>query len=142
MKRKIFAFVIPLLAAYILLAPTVIQKELTFKPQWITDLTRAAIASAAESPESYPFRLGRLFGYISGEGELIYAEQALYNAAIGDDFFLNYSNVPNNLIARDKSGSIMFSTCAISAMVSAVFSVSVSSKSLLSSLIMSFCRLY
>ena len=109
MKKKIVAFVIPLLAAYILLAPEGIQKELIFKPQWITDLTQAGIEPAPESTETFPFRLGGLFGYISGEGELIYAEKTLYNAAIGDQLFLNFSNVPNNLIARDTSGSILFS---------------------------------
>jgi len=109
MKKKIFTFVIPLLAAYILLAATDVKKELVFKPVWVTDLTQTAISTSSPGDAAFPFRLDELFGYMDTAGNLTYAGRVLHNAAIGENWFFNYSNSPSNLIARDADGSIVFS---------------------------------
>lgn len=108
MKKKIFSLIIPLLAAYILLAATDIKKELVFKPGWVADLTRTGYENTSNESSIFPFRLGELFGYMDTEGKLIYADRILHNAALGENWFLNHSNSPGNLIARDTAGSILF----------------------------------
>jgi len=109
-KRTALSFIIIIiLILYIFLASRTIGKEYHFSPVWVRDLQKAELSAFSEKEDYIGFQLGSIFGYFSLDGDIIYLNKSLYRTALGRDIFFNYSNKPQNLVARDLEGRIQFS---------------------------------
>ncbi len=107
-KRRIIVFVILLTGLYLLLAVSDVDKERTVQPAWITRLTTEKVSPGQGEDDTFSFRLNNVFGYMNSRGRLILLDRVLYGTALSGDYYINYSNVPQNLIARDRFGYIAF----------------------------------
>ena len=98
------------LIAYCLFAPRQLEEIPGFRLVWSTDVVQgtplmnsddaAVPGSEADVPEWIPFVTEDEFGYLSGDGRLLYRETILFDVAVSDSSFVNYSRMGESLVAR------------------------------------------
>ncbi len=106
-KRFTIGIFFIVLAAYTLIFPHFIRKELVFLPSWATVIPDEHTAAPAAAGDPVPFKLSGKFGYIGPSGIIVYSDSFLSDAAVAEDFFINYSNVSERLVMQDKNGRIL-----------------------------------
>jgi hypothetical protein len=120
MNKRRFSILLAILIvfSYIFLFSPQIGKERIFNPVWSRTVhANMQVQQPPEEPESEEgalrrivhFHSGSLFGYITTAGEILFVDTLLYHAALSDTMFINCSNIPSNLVARDTGGRIAFS---------------------------------
>ncbi|MBN1699694.1 MAG: hypothetical protein JW881_19415 [Spirochaetales bacterium] len=97
-KRKIkgtiiFAFI--LYVFYLLVFPFPTGKEIVVYPHELYHLSEAAenIPDVLTNEKPGWFRNADHFGYIDGDGRLIYKDTVLYNVTLSENGFINYSSI-------------------------------------------------
>ncbi len=105
LRKVLLALSISLL--YILVFSRPADHELLVSPQWSLDVDDASISP--EDGEAIPFRLSGLVGYFTEEGELLFREAVLHDAAVFSDRFVNYSSVSQTAVVRDPHGRVVLS---------------------------------
>ncbi len=116
-RKTVILFIIVFAFLYLFFFPPFLGKELVFNPVWIKDLTsmklgRSSFELPVENDDAgriIPFTSDHLFGYLSTAGEVLYLDRALYHTTVSQERFVNSSNVPSNLVVRDREGSIDYS---------------------------------
>ncbi len=91
---------------YIILFGSEITPEFSLNPEWVRSLENIPIDSATRSSVIVPFKIADHFGYFSPDGDISFSDKVLYNVAIDEDGFINYSSINNNLILRSSDGAI------------------------------------
>lgn len=92
---------------YILVFSRPAEEELLVRPLWTLDIDDASVGSSAG--ELVPFRLGSLIGYYGSDGELVFREEIIHDAALFPDRFINYSSVSQTAVLRDPEGRVVLS---------------------------------
>jgi hypothetical protein len=99
---------------YVMMFPICAGKELFLLPAWTTDMELAEETQTREIPQNpkggeeiFPFRLSGHLGYIDSRGKLLFHERVAYDAAMGDEFFVNYPAAPLNLLVRGRQGEFL-----------------------------------
>ncbi|MFP4179145.1 MAG: hypothetical protein ACLFSA_03750, partial [Spirochaetaceae bacterium] len=94
-KRKVFAFrlfILFALLAYLLFAPSSIEKVPVFSRIWSEDITESGVEDSVEGYSSWlPFLGESELGYLSPEGKLLYREELLFHAAVDEGTHVNYT---------------------------------------------------
>jgi len=106
--RKRSATVIVLVISilvYTLLFPRPVKRQLLVTPRWSLSLRTAPVEP--EEGTVLGFRLGDLLGYVTPAGRLVHLEPVLYNAAITDTDYVNYSSVSQNIVFQDFRGHFL-----------------------------------
>ncbi len=103
-RHRALAATVGLAAAYLLLFPLPMEKELVAEPAWVID-TKAATGRGGGTPR--PFVSGGRVGYYDPDGELLFCEALVYGAAIGAQSFVNYSRLPASLVVKDPRGGLV-----------------------------------
>ncbi len=98
-KKTIIVLFFLLLVIYFSLAPFPLIKDFTFNPVWEQDISTSISNSPIGIP--VPFRIGNYFGYASRVGKVLYSDKVLFNLAISDNGFINFSSVSKNLVLQD-----------------------------------------
>ena len=108
LRLKLFAaFVTAFL--YVVFFPAASGKELFLLRDWtagLEDLSGPPRRAEANA-DAWSFRLAGRLGYIDAQGNILFHENIAYDAAMGDDFFVNYSALPLNLIIRGRQGEFL-----------------------------------
>ncbi|TFG64604.1 MAG: hypothetical protein E4H36_02535 [Spirochaetales bacterium] len=115
-RGRIALILLPVLVYLFLLSP-VFNSELVFTPAWAVKVDEAPVQNGGDSSltlkkevkDLIPFKLDRIFGYISPDGTLQFRDTVLYNTLVNNYGFINYSNVSENLVLRNPDGSILSS---------------------------------
>lgn len=88
-----------LFVLYFILFPYETEKEFSLKPHLVhylgEDDINAGMDDTMNDKENYSFRVGDVFGYMDMNGEILYKEKVLYNVALSDHGFINYSSIQN-----------------------------------------------
>ncbi|MEW5815511.1 MAG: hypothetical protein AB1798_08985 [Spirochaetota bacterium] len=106
-KASIIYLMIFLVVYFLVFTPPT-SKELIFLPVWAKDLSDPSNSSREiKELEIFPFYSEDLFGYISVDGEVQYAEKILYGVALAQSVFANYSRVSENIVFKDSDGRIV-----------------------------------
>jgi hypothetical protein len=103
-KHHALAIAAAIAAAYLVLFPFPMERELVAEPAWVLDTTAHPGAS---SSGSRPFLSGGRVGYYDPAGVLLYSEPLLYGASVGRSAFINYSRLPSSLVVKDARGSFV-----------------------------------
>ncbi len=93
---------------YLLFFPVQLRPELTLRPTWAIDVARAPIERTPQPVDAsvIPFDVAGLFGYVSLDGKLLHREEKLFGLAIDGERYINFPNVPENLVIHDNRGRI------------------------------------
>lgn len=109
-KRRGLKFLISLLCAFavLLFFPKHSGKEFFFETEWIQKLPRQLYFGESRDRELplIPYKNSHMFGYSTIDGDIIYTEPIIYNAAESEDFFINYSSVSETLLIKNTTGEI------------------------------------
>ncbi|MFP4563868.1 MAG: hypothetical protein ACLFRY_11240 [Spirochaetia bacterium] len=113
MKKRNILILFSIAAAfvYFFLVPISVKRERYLAVDWRVTLTPenafTGNAAAAESNSRYtPLLLDDYLCYVNKEGAVGYAETRLQSAALGDEFFINYSSIPERLLVKGNDGRI------------------------------------
>lgn len=119
--RTIVFLIIPVLLLYLSFFPHRLAREVATSLVWVNEVTSENKKSVTDrGPDRAPgftpsdgdvqsvksFRLGRVFGFIRGDGVFAYVGNVAYGVALGEDTFINYPNVVSNLAVQEASGRI------------------------------------
>ncbi|HVP19170.1 MAG TPA: hypothetical protein VMU36_09250 [Spirochaetia bacterium] len=108
---SVFFTAVLLIVLYFALFPYPLGKELVAKPSWAVDIaTTSSNSAAGDLPGSgdegiSPFQLGDLFGYVGPEGKLVHVGQRLFQTALSQTGYINYTRVGTDWIMRDPHGA-------------------------------------
>jgi hypothetical protein len=111
---RVLAVSILVIVLYFALFPYPLGKELVAKPAWALDIASAAAGglpvrgTSAGSDAAAPFRLGEFFGYVSGDGRLLYMDRLLFQVALTDKGFINFPRIGSTWIFQDIAGNREF----------------------------------
>ncbi|MDR3200385.1 MAG: hypothetical protein LBT68_02900 [Spirochaetales bacterium] len=112
--RAIFFAAFASALLYVIVFPICAGKELFLLPAWTTDMELAEETQVREIPQNpkggeeiFPFRLSGHLGYIDSRGKLLFHERVAYDAAMGNEFFVNYPAAPLNLLVRGRQGEFL-----------------------------------
>ncbi len=105
---------------YFILFPIPLYKELVIIPVWHIESLENLSSDTVELdfPENelsengqyiFNFKIGRMFGFIDLQGDLILLQQVDYNVALSKRSFINYSNLPNTFVVQDIEGEYVSS---------------------------------
>jgi hypothetical protein len=117
-KRPARVFFAALLSivVYFVLFPYPLGRELVVHPRWATPVPSSAApailkdspqaASAPDNPRdtTAPFQLGDVFGYVQGDGSILYLGKTQYRIALSATGFVNYTRLGTDWILQDTSG--------------------------------------
>lgn len=112
-KRRRFpiAWVLPplVLAAYLVLFPVPGGEESYVRPVWAVALSQSGQSSGSGASESFPFRVGDLFGYATAQGDLLHLERVRFGVALSTIGFINYGPVPDHFVFMNPLGQMQYS---------------------------------
>jgi hypothetical protein len=114
-KRPATVFFAALFAIllYFALFPYPLGKETVARPAWAVAVPQPNDAAASASPASEtrlaPFRSGELFGSVDPAGLFAHVEKTLFQAALSDAGFVNYTRLGTNWILYDARGGRVLS---------------------------------
>jgi len=98
------------IVAYFLLFPYPLGRELVAVPRWAVALPAAsAPGSAAPGGPVAPFQVGNRFGYVQGDGTIVYCGTVLYRVALSSSAFVNFSRLGTDWIVQDPAGRRLMS---------------------------------
>jgi hypothetical protein len=102
-----------LAAAYPVLFPHPLARELYLRPVWSLDLDAALAASSAgaagtETAGISWFRVGDRFGYIDLDGGIRYQGKVLAGVCLSESGFINYSKISDNIVFSDPQGRFRY----------------------------------
>jgi hypothetical protein len=102
--RVLFA-AIAFIVFYFILFPYPLGRELVAHPRWAIPVPTApgTTPSGAQGTPA-PFQLGNLFGYVEGDGTVLYAGATPYRVALSAGGFVNYTRLGTDWILQDPSG--------------------------------------
>jgi hypothetical protein len=112
-RRKPTRFPYSLILALLLLTllPMRINREVVVSPAWSVDLaawTAGSTPASSTDPSGLrPFRVGDRLGYYHPEGRVANLEPVLYGASLGRRRYINYSQVPANLVLKEPLGGFV-----------------------------------
>jgi hypothetical protein len=101
---------------YFILFPYPLGRELVVRPKWAVPVPTSAGqadpqdnstgTAAQNSPRdaTAPFQFGDLFGYVRGDGTVLYAAKAPYRVALSSTAFVSYTRLGTDWILQDASG--------------------------------------
>jgi hypothetical protein len=96
------------LVLYLLLFPLSTAKEFIFKPVWSLDVDATSISDRlGDTGSVYWYRMGDEFGFVDLEGNIALREKVLFDAALSDSRYINFSRVPENLVLRNSKGQFV-----------------------------------
>ena len=113
--RVLFAALL-FIVFYFILFPYPLGRELVARPKWAVPVPASAgpvdrndnppAAAAPGNPPdtSAPYQLGDLFGYVRGDGTILYAGKAPYRVALSATGFVSYTRLGTDWILQDTSG--------------------------------------
>jgi hypothetical protein len=104
--RVLFAALL-LIVLYFMLFPYPLGRELVVRPMWAIPMpTTAGPAPQRDGAPgaAAPFQLGDLFGYVQGDGTVLYAGKAPYRVALSDTGFVSYTRLGTVWILQDTTG--------------------------------------
>jgi len=102
-RRIIPVFVVLI---YILFFGRKIFPEISLLPAWIRDINTEGELSIKNASESIPFKVSGKFGYFLSDGTVLYHDTVLYDVALDQKGFINYSSINTHLILKNAGGSI------------------------------------
>ena len=106
------------LLLYLVFFPVALGKELVLLPAWNASLGdgtdsggagKKTVTLASDKPDAFGFIMGGRIAYLSRGGSLSYQEPIMYSAAVSDEYFINYSSVPDTLYLKNSAGRIVSS---------------------------------
>ncbi len=103
-KRKISILII--LLVYIILAPEKESRAVRVLPAWEVDLQKFK-PGEPDAKSLNPFRLGQTFGYVDSSGKASVVDRIYYNVAQNRNYYINYSNINENLVINKNNGSFV-----------------------------------
>ncbi len=108
-KRPIRVFLLSVLVIilYFALFPYPLGRELVAKPVWAVDASSSPEAGAEEG-QTAPFQLGGTFGYVTGDGRILYTARPLFRVALTDAGFINFSRLGTTWVFQDRRGEKKF----------------------------------
>lgn len=117
-RKLLFLATLIIVFGYLFFFPPAIGKDTVFIPIWYKDFNntpsglQTEITKAEELQQQkrvFAFQSGKLFGYITKEGDPLFIDRSFFQTTFSDTKFVNTSNIPMNLVVRDYVGSIDFS---------------------------------
>ncbi len=108
---KLILAALSVIVAYFLLFPYPMGRETVPAQGWALE-TGGQPADAAELREegtAAPFRLGNEFGYVSGDGRLLYRANPLFQVALTDAGFINFARMGSTWFFQNTRGERVFS---------------------------------
>ena len=108
-RRYLFPAALLGVLAYQLFFPIPSGRELVAVPVW-TVKTDGEVIPAERRPGAglfSGFRLAGHMGYVDPDGTILFREKIAHNAAIHDEYFVNYSAMSRNLMIRDSRGQFL-----------------------------------
>lgn len=110
---KLFLAALFVIVAYFALFPYPLGKELVPKPDWAlsigADAAPAAAAAERQAESFAPFQLAGTFGYVDGDGGLVFKGNPLFRVALTDAGFINFTRIGSTWIFQDIRGNRVFS---------------------------------
>jgi hypothetical protein len=114
--RVLFAAIL-LIVFYFLLFPYPLGRELVVRPRWAVALPQPGSApipspstaagapdKAGMGPAAAEFQIGDRFGFVRGDGTLLYAGQAVYRVALSSSGFVSFTRLGTDWILQDPAG--------------------------------------
>ena len=113
--RVLFAALL-FIVFYFILFPYPLGREFVVRPKWAIPVSTSAgptrqidklpAATAPNNPRdtTVPFQLGDLFGYVQGDGTVLYSGMAQYRIALSATGFVSYTRLGTDWILQDMSG--------------------------------------
>ncbi len=111
-KTLLTILVVILLPVYLLLAPSRIEESYGFRRVWTVNLhevsAEGGAVSKSETGHVFPFVGSRFFGYLDEEGRVLFREEILFDVAVSQDSFINYSRMGESLVYRSPNESFFY----------------------------------
>jgi len=108
-KRTHFFLFLAAFVLYLILFPAPLDREFSFLPQWSVFLDGAP--AGMMEPSALGFRAesgaGKILGYVSQDGRLLYKTGVYYDAVVHPAGFINYSRSGGTLTLQDPLGKII-----------------------------------
>lgn len=96
-----------LVLAYVILLGRPVYEEISLEPGWSADMVSGSSGSfPVDSADFIPFKFSGHFGYYLPSGKIPYNDEILYDTAIDEKGFINFSSINKNLILRSPDGSV------------------------------------
>ncbi len=93
---------------FILFFPKFVEGPMRFSLEWERPVSGPVVPAAVENSESIiPFSTETYFGYITSGGEIISREPIFYNVAKNRDYYINHSEITENLVVKNPEGQII-----------------------------------
>ena len=103
-KIRISGFLI-LLILYIVFFGFIIDREAVYVPVWAVDRTNSPPAGGG-ARELVPFETDGFFGYLDMSGSVHFQEHTLYDVALSETGYINYSRLSDSLVLKNTEGDI------------------------------------
>jgi hypothetical protein len=102
--RVLFAALL-FIVFYFILFPYPLGHELVVRPRWAIPVpTAPGAAQDGTRGTPAPFQLGDFFGYVKGDGTVLYAGATPYRVALSASGFVTYTRLGTDWILQDPSG--------------------------------------
>ena len=108
-KSKFFAVLLCIaFCGWYVLLPIPLGREVVMRPVWAVSLDIQAPSPAIESASDNGawFRVGRIFGYVNQQGEILSIDTVLHNVTLSDSGFINYTKISENCFLYDPYGRL------------------------------------
>ena len=108
-KRRLYFFgALCGVFAYQFIFPLPMGREIAAVPVWTAPADGALAAYPGNAAaRAAGFSLAGFLGYIDENGGILFREKVDYDAAVHDEFFVNYSALPRNLMTRSPDGTFI-----------------------------------
>lgn len=108
-KRTQFFLFLAAFVLYLILFPAPLDREFSFLPQWSLSLDDRFSGTA--EPAAFGFKAetgtGKILGYVSQDGRLLYRTGVYHDAVVHSEGFINYSRSGGGLTLQDPQGKII-----------------------------------
>jgi hypothetical protein len=106
---RVFLASLGIIVLYSAVFPYPLHRELVAHPAWAVKVPGPSARLASTPVESAaPFRLGGLFGFVAGDGTVLYAAQQPYGVALSTSGFVAYTRLARDWIMQDPVGRRLF----------------------------------
>jgi hypothetical protein len=107
----LFFAALAIILLYFLAFPYPLGRELVARPAWAVQIPEASVPAqpAASGASAAPFRQGDRFGYVRGDGRIVYADAVLFSVALSAKGFVNFTRLGTDWIMRGLDGKRLLS---------------------------------
>jgi hypothetical protein len=102
---RVFLAAVFVRVLYFVLFPYPLHKEMVAHPALVATIPESAPSVPGSLPAvAAPFHLGESFGYVSGDGTVLYAGRRLFRVSLGEAGFVNYTRLGTDWLLQGPTG--------------------------------------